>query len=280
MNILPGDKRITPHWLMRLCKVRGARLFIASNELILENAAGERFVVHYENLPRKNTLKRKLFFFELAVPTEQGVHRLRGLRKADIEDFFIWLQDCLRWLREYQKFARVVRQCAQEIHVAITQNYLRHSRWQKFREIARVALNQFHKIPPLSCLKQDDYDNFILVQKMAFSTEQDAQEYRAQYVRRAKEKFSNYFDHVVSDPLTEKQRDACIIDEDNNLVLAGAGTGKTSTMIGRAGFLVKSGLAKPQQILMLAFAKKSRPRNARASKQEFAWGIHNCKYIS
>ena len=40
-------------------------------------------------------------------------------------------------------------------------------------------------------------------------------------------------------------------------MLAGAGTGKTSTMIGRAGYLLKSGIARPQEILMLAFARKA-----------------------
>ena len=62
---------------------------------------------------------------------------------------------------------------------------------------------------------------------------------------RLKDKFSTFFDGVESNPLSESQRDACVIDEDNNLVLAGAGTGKTSAMVGRAGFLVKSGQARP-----------------------------------
>ncbi|WP_240494167.1 UvrD-helicase domain-containing protein [Stutzerimonas stutzeri] len=48
-----------------------------------------------------------------------------------------------------------------------------------------------------------------------------------------------------------------MIDEDNNLVLAGAGTGKTSTVIGRVAFLVKSGQAKPEEILLLAYGKKA-----------------------
>ena len=72
-----------------------------------------------------------------------------------------------------------------------------------------------------------------------------------------KNKFSNYFDSIEAYPLTEDQIDACIIDEDNNLVLAGAGTGKTSTMVGRAGYLLNSNQAEPKDILMLAFAKKA-----------------------
>lgn len=47
-----------------------------------------------------------------------------------------------------------------------------------------------------------------------------------------------------------------MIDERYHLVLAGAGTGKTSTMIGRAGYLLKSQV-QPSEILMLAFARKA-----------------------
>ncbi len=77
------------------------------------------------------------------------------------------------------------------------------------------------------------------------------------YIDRQLRKFQRFFDSVDSKPLTANQRRACVIDEQHNLILAGAGTGKTSTMIGRAGYLIESGLAQPQQILMLAFARKA-----------------------
>lgn len=54
-----------------------------------------------------------------------------------------------------------------------------------------------------------------------------------------------------------EQRIACVIDEDNNLILAGGGTGKTSTVIGHVAFLIKSGLAKPEDILLLAHGNKA-----------------------
>jgi DNA helicase-4 len=69
--------------------------------------------------------------------------------------------------------------------------------------------------------------------------------------------FGELFDTVESKPLTSAQRRSCVVNEDNNLVLAGAGTGKTSTMIGRAGYLLASQRARPEELLMLAFAKKA-----------------------
>ncbi|HFQ4953183.1 TPA: UvrD-helicase domain-containing protein [Vibrio vulnificus] len=80
---------------------------------------------------------------------------------------------------------------------------------------------------------------------------------RQSYVTNQLTQFKPFFDEVESNPLTEKQRIACVTDNDNNLLLAGAGTGKTSVMVGRTGYLVKSGQAKAEDILLLAFGAKA-----------------------
>lgn len=68
-------------------------------------------------------------------------------------------------------------------------------------------------------------------------------------------RFKDFFDNIESNSLTVEQRKSIIIDEDNCLVVAGAGTGKTSTIVGKAGYLVKKGLASPNEILLIAFNK-------------------------
>lgn len=74
------------------------------------------------------------------------------------------------------------------------------------------------------------------------------------------------FDTVEAKPLTAAQRRACVIDDDHNLVLAGAGTGKTSVMIGRVGYTLSAGLAEASAILMVAYnrdaAREMRERAA------------------
>lgn len=84
------------------------------------------------------------------------------------------------------------------------------------------------------------------------------QRFNADWVREQEQRFTPFFDTLEKHPLTPAQRRACVVDEDNVLVLAGAGTGKTSTMMAKAAYLVRAGLAKPNEILMLAFAKKAR----------------------
>ena len=69
--------------------------------------------------------------------------------------------------------------------------------------------------------------------------------------------FKDFFDTVESNPLTDQQRQAIVHDEDNALVIAGAGTGKTSTVVGKVGYILKKGWAAPEEILLLAFTSKA-----------------------
>ncbi|CAA9538184.1 MAG: DNA helicase IV [uncultured Thermomicrobiales bacterium] len=68
---------------------------------------------------------------------------------------------------------------------------------------------------------------------------------------------SGAFDRLETNPLTENQRRAIVTSEDTTLVIAGAGTGKTSTIIGKVDYLVRRGLAKPAQVLVLAYARRA-----------------------
>ncbi|NQY89608.1 MAG: UvrD-helicase domain-containing protein [Colwellia sp.] len=88
-------------------------------------------------------------------------------------------------------------------------------------------------------------------------TKQDIADCRDSYINKQLQVHKSFFDKVESNPLTLRQRKACIIDNDNNLLLAGAGTGKTSVMVGRAGYLLTSLQAKSDQILLLAYGRKA-----------------------
>ena len=62
-------------------------------------------------------------------------------------------------------------------------------------------------------------------------------------------RYKRYFDTIEKFPLTVKQRQSVIVNEDRNLVVAGAGTGKTSTVVGKVGFLIKSKRANQMTFL-------------------------------
>ncbi len=71
------------------------------------------------------------------------------------------------------------------------------------------------------------------------------------------ERYKDFFDTVESKPLSPEQRLSVVVDEDATLVLAGAGSGKTSVITAKAAYLVKAGICRPEDILLLAFAKNA-----------------------
>lgn len=79
----------------------------------------------------------------------------------------------------------------------------------------------------------------------------------AAFVMAELDQWKDFFDTIESKPLTPEQRLSVVVDEDATLVLAGAGSGKTSVISAKAAYLVKAGIRKPEAILLLAFAKNA-----------------------
>ena len=57
--------------------------------------------------------------------------------------------------------------------------------------------------------------------------------------------------------LDEEQRKAILIDEDYSLIVAGAGSGKTTTMAAKVKYLIEKKHISPKDIILLSFTKKA-----------------------
>lgn len=77
----------------------------------------------------------------------------------------------------------------------------------------------------------------------------------ADFIERERREMGDFFDRIESNPLTPEQREAVVTDEDATLVLAGAGSGKTSVIAAKAAYLLERGIRRPDEILLLAFGK-------------------------
>ena len=63
--------------------------------------------------------------------------------------------------------------------------------------------------------------------------------------------------HVENHPLDGEQRKSIYDPARFNLVVAGAGSGKTTTILGKILYLLQSGFASPPEILVLSFTHDS-----------------------
>lgn len=79
----------------------------------------------------------------------------------------------------------------------------------------------------------------------------------AAFITAELDRWKDFFDTIESKPLTPEQRLLVVVDEGATLVLAGAGSGKTSVITAKAAYLVKAGIRQPEEILLLAFARNA-----------------------
>lgn len=66
-----------------------------------------------------------------------------------------------------------------------------------------------------------------------------------------------FFDHCLAYPLDSQQRRAIISEEDNCLVVSSAGSGKTSSIIGKVKYLTEIKKIRPEKILLISYTNKA-----------------------
>lgn len=81
--------------------------------------------------------------------------------------------------------------------------------------------------------------------------------YNTEYIKKQKEILKEYFDDIEGKRLDKQQRTAVITDEYSNLIIAGAGSGKTLTILGKVKYLIDNKKIHPSDILLLSFTKKT-----------------------
>ena len=101
-------------------------------------------------------------------------------------------------------------------------------------------------------------ENTKLLPGIINRVEEERKEHNRLFVKKELEDNKLYFDHVLGTyPLDLQQRDSLVKLEDNCLVIASAGSGKTSTIVGKAKYLVEKQHISPARILLLTYTKKA-----------------------
>jgi len=92
------------------------------------------------------------------------------------------------------------------------------------------------------------------------------------FIKETLERHKQLFDNTDGKSLDEQQRIAIVTDELHNLIIAGAGSGKTLTILGKVTYLLKCGIS-PQEILLIAFTRKSAGELEERINRNLALGI-------
>lgn len=124
------------------------------------------------------------------------------------------------------------------------------------------------KIEFLNKLQKEEYISNYLFQNIknnipdTIPASFNLDNYNNQVLNKECIKYKTYFDNMYNDidpaiHLDEEQIKAILSDEEYSLILAGAGTGKTTTMASKVKFLVDIKKVNPSKILVMSYTKKA-----------------------
>ena len=146
-------------------------------------------------------------------------------------------------------------------------------------------------------ISKRDYDNFLEELKINeyLNTLKDSKYYKYielisndgyKYLENHNNKFvdyelnryQDYFDNMFMDidkniKLDYEQRKAIVADEDYSLIVAGAGSGKTTTMAAKTKYLIEKKGIEPSKILLLSFTNKACMELDYRINEEFNLGV-------
>lgn len=131
--------------------------------------------------------------------------------------------------------------------------YIKHSQSQQIYNkysglLPKIKKYYYHKID-----KKLFTDTLLLLNNYDKMLHQKNEKFISQQLKHTKE----FFDDIDGKSLDDQQRVAVLTDEDNNLVVAGAGSGKTLVVAAKVKYLVERLNVEPEQILLLSFTKKA-----------------------
>jgi DNA helicase-4 len=119
----------------------------------------------------------------------------------------------------------------------------------------KTALDDFN--PQQTVLKTEEIDAIQNFRAFRMNAENLRYEYNQKFIQDELQTYHSFFSNIEGRTLDLQQRTAIITDEDNNLVIAGAGSGKTTTIVGKVKYIIDRYKAKPEEILLISFTKNA-----------------------
>lgn len=241
---------ISVNWLGRLLS-KGNELKFDGSHLTLLNGSTVLAKYNLQDSYNFPIFEKGMFGSKIILNAKQSNKTINFLKSKDIDQY------CDNIFRHISRYIQHnIEGCKEEFYNCAINEYLRDSSVEKLDNLI-VPLTQSYE------LQKNEWHNYLPAQQIDFLVscskyfplEKGASELRSRFEKMTLQARKKFYDEVESNPLTEEQRLAVIRDNDRNLVLAAAGTGKTSVMVAKALDLIDRRITNPEQILILAYNK-------------------------
>ena len=171
--------------------------------------------------------------------------------------FFIKLLRLLGlWPKE--KDEALANQCIAEFDSAfapLSGRYITYKERQKIKATPSIQYKQAKSIHLPK--RHNTYTELQQIISQYDRLDKIIEEHNEAYIKNELRRCDSLLSDIDGKSLDAQQRMAVVMDADRNLVLAGAGSGKTLTIAGKVKYLCQEKGIPPEEILLIAFTKKS-----------------------
>lgn len=239
-----------PDELKLVVRHKGQEQFISFSELKRFTASGR-------------TLKLELSSASLRFTwlPPQELQAFSAAVNKELRQYHDYLESCRAAQKEEQR-QQYLESCRKAIEAVLVyrQHYVRDSEWEQCSQAVTTLrqclaqYRQFMEDNPLKQLSLAAADVAFLQQLVTLTDESKLRSFvRENAEQQLLAQYGPFLNKLERYPLNAEQQAAVVRTNDRNLILAAAGTGKTSVIVAKALFLLQSGAALPEDILILSY---------------------------
>ena len=244
-------------WFHRFFTKGPARVSLASGTIRFESRSGDSVtaipVSTLEALSSRRFLFRTRLTFRTADGKQRSIGGLDKHRAASVHDAI--LAEAARSVVSLREKLKQIDWQQQQLFAG--DDYIRHSVAMAFHNALVQSMQRYRRLNRLSRMQLEPG---IWGALKRLTPLESARGFEAARERANKHFVQNCIAEVraaagmaLRDPLTDEQARAIATDEDTTLVLAGAGTGKTSVIVGKLAHLICNQGVSPDEILVVAY---------------------------
>lgn len=186
---------------------------------------------------------------------------------------FPWRKSCCNLFREtydsyidkvtsHNRLVRRIKLVQEQLPLAVSEireqekRFFAFTEWKHLKNKYGEVINIFKQIAKTRFAGLINLSDGYWVEEV-LKDETFRKKNNAAFITRELDDKKSYFDDLLSYPLDKQQRLAILKSEDNCLVISSAGSGKTSTIVGKAKYLIELYNVKPDEILLVSFTRKA-----------------------
>jgi DNA helicase-4 len=141
---------------------------------------------------------------------------------------------------------------------AFESGYLANAKCSEWCREADRIIDALSKVPRLKkALSRKQVSLIRDFKALRLSSGASRTHFNSQFLKEELKLREHYFNYLLANPLDENQRKSIVTDEDCNLIIAGAGCGKTTTIEGKVKYIIDRYGVKEDEIVLLSFTAKS-----------------------